>query len=79
MKSAMINTRVNPEVKVEVEQILSSLGLTTSQAINIYLEQIRLTRGLPFAVQLPKEKSTILSRAKTIIAKNYEALEELAK
>lgn len=57
MKTSIINARVKPELKGEVEQILSKLGISTTQAITMYFEQIRLYRGIPFQVQLPNEET----------------------
>jgi addiction module RelB/DinJ family antitoxin len=53
-KSATLNLRVNPNVKQRAEDVLSRLGIPMSTAIDIYLNQISLTGGIPFAVTLPK-------------------------
>lgn len=53
-KSATLNLRVNPIVKQRAEDILSRLGIPMSTAIDMYLNQISLTGGIPFAVVLPK-------------------------
>ena len=52
-KSAMIHARVDPALKAEVETILQTLGLSATQAITLYYQQIKLQQGLPFAVRLP--------------------------
>ncbi|CAA6827180.1 MAG: Unknown protein [uncultured Thiotrichaceae bacterium] len=46
-------TRVEPELKGNAERILNQLGMNTTQAINIFLKQVELHKGLPFDVQLP--------------------------
>lgn len=51
----MIRARVEPGLKLEVENILSDLGLTASEAIHILYRQIKLQRGLPFDVRIPNE------------------------
>lgn len=53
-KTATLNLRVNPIVKERAEEVLSKLGVPMSTAIDIYLNQISLTGGIPFAVTLPK-------------------------
>lgn len=55
----------NPETKSAACEILASLGLTMSQAFNMYLTQIVLHRGLPFDVSLPKELYTSTNPAST--------------
>ncbi len=57
MKTAIINARVKPELKTEVEQILDQLGITTTQAITMFFEQIKLNRGIPFELKLPNEET----------------------
>ena len=57
MKTSIINARVRPELKGDVEQILSQLGITTTQAITMFFEQIRINRGIPFDLQLPNDET----------------------
>lgn len=52
-KTATLNLRVNPIVKQRAEDVLTRLGIPMSTAIDIYLNQISLTGGIPFAVTLP--------------------------
>ena len=52
-KETTVRARIDEELKAEAEEILHQLGLTTSQAINLYFSQIVLRRGMPFEVRLP--------------------------
>lgn len=54
-KETTVRARIDEELKVEAEEILHQLGMTTSQAINIYFSQIVLHRGMPFDVKIPKK------------------------
>lgn len=58
-KTATLNLRVNPTVKERAEAVLSRLGVPMSTAIDMYLNQISLTGGIPFAVSLPKAPDAI--------------------
>ena len=58
-KTATLNLRVNPVVKERAEEVLSRLGVPMSTAINMYLNQISLTGGIPFAVTLPKVPESV--------------------
>ena len=53
-KSVILNLRVNPVVKQQAEEVLKQLGIPMATAIDMYLRQIKLTGGIPFAVTLPK-------------------------
>jgi len=57
MKDALINVRIESDLKQDVEQILKQLGLSATQAITMYYQQIRLNKGLPFEVKLPNEET----------------------
>jgi DNA-damage-inducible protein J len=63
IKTATIRARVEPALKNEVEEILSALGLTASEAIHILYRQIKLQRGLPFDVRIPNELTARVLRA----------------
>lgn len=53
-KMTTLNLRVNPSVKKKAEEILQQLGIPMSTAINMYLNQIVMTKGIPFPITLPK-------------------------
>lgn len=57
MKTAIINARVKPDLKSDVESILSKLGISTTQAITMYFEQIKINNGIPFSLKLPNDET----------------------
>ncbi len=56
-KSTMITARVDPKLKRETEKVLKDLGLTTTQAITLFFNQVSLRKALPFAVALPNTET----------------------
>jgi DNA-damage-inducible protein J len=52
-KTAMINARIEPKLKKEVEGIFQRLGLNTTQAVSLFFRHVKNYRGLPFEVKLP--------------------------
>mgnify|MGYP002637633341 CR=1 FL=1 len=52
-KTETVRARVNPELKHDVEGVLSQLGLSMSEAIVLFMSQVRLNNGLPFEVKIP--------------------------
>ncbi len=56
----MSTVRVNENIKKEVTPILNNLGLSLSEAINMYLHQIKLHEGLPFEVKMPHFSTDLL-------------------
>ena len=64
-KTATLNLRVNPKVKERAEAVLAKLGVPMSTAIDMFLNQIYLTGGIPFSVSLPKVPDEINADAMT--------------
>jgi len=44
----MSTVRINEKIKEEVTPILDDLGISLSEAINMFLHQIKLNNGIPF-------------------------------
>lgn len=55
-KTANLYARIEPDVKEQAEKVLAVLGISASNAINMFYKQIILQRGLPFEVKIPAEK-----------------------
>ena len=53
-KNSMIQVRVKQGLKFAAEEVLEKLGLTTSQAITLFLAQVALKGEIPFSISLPK-------------------------
>ena len=56
-KNAVVRARTNEALKHDVEDILDSLGLSMTDAINLMLCQIKLNNGLPFDVKIPNKET----------------------
>ncbi len=52
-RTAMIHARTEAGLKAETETILRGLGLSYTEAINLFLNQVRMRKGLPFPVEIP--------------------------
>jgi len=52
-KTAVITARIEPGLKESVEQVFTQLGLSTTQAITLFLRQVELQQGLPFNLKVP--------------------------
>jgi DNA-damage-inducible protein J len=58
MKTTTVRARIEPKLKHDVEFVLSELGLSFSEAIELFLRQIKLNNGIPFDIRIPN-KATI--------------------
>jgi len=57
MKTAVVHSRIQPEIKEKAEKILQRLGLSPTEAIRMFYTQIALRNGLPFDVSLPNDET----------------------
>jgi DNA-damage-inducible protein J len=56
-KTTTIRARIEPRLKRDAESVFKKIGLTSSEAITLFLAQVRLTKGLPFPVRVPSRKT----------------------
>lgn len=68
MANVTVQSRIKPELKEKAEAVFSAIGLSTSDAIRMFLQQSVNVGGLPF------RPTTKLPNAETL-----EAMKELAK
>ena len=52
-RTSNVFARVEPDIKEQAEQVLVQLGIPMSNAIGMFLRQIIMHRGIPFAMRLP--------------------------
>lgn len=60
MAKTSMNIRIEPKLKKEVEEVLTDLGLTISEAVTIYLKQIVFTNSIPLEIKRPKYSKDFL-------------------
>lgn len=58
-KTEIVHTRISPETKAECDYIFNKLGITTSYAITIFLNQVCLRKGIPFEIALPEKEDLV--------------------
>lgn len=63
VKESYVRARVDNRLKRDSERILHELGLTTTDAIRIFLHQIRRHKGLPFDLRLKEDNADLLMPA----------------
>ena len=54
-KTATVRARIEPNLKTDVESLFKKLGLSTTEAINLFYRQVKLRKGLPFSVVIPNK------------------------
>lgn len=57
IKTSAVTVRLDPKVKSDAQAVFDDLGITTTQAISLFLKQVSLRKGLPFPVEIPNEET----------------------
>ena len=65
-KTETVHTRVTNDIKQKADSIFARLGLTTSQAIMLFLTATVNHNGLPFELSLPSHEDEDLAFATAV-------------
>jgi DNA-damage-inducible protein J len=80
-KTATIHARTEPELKTKAEAILKKLGMNYTEAINLFLRQVTLRKGLPFDVKIPNRitRETFEKTDRGEDLKSYDSIDDMFK
>jgi len=56
-QTQMIHARIDPKLKESAERVFSKIGISTTEAIRLFLKQVELHNGLPFPVAIPNAQT----------------------
>jgi len=59
MATAPVQIRIDENLKKQATELFSQLGIDMSSAMNIFLRQCVMRRGLPFDVVIPQYKPEV--------------------
>ena len=84
MATTSLNIRIDEDLKKRAEQLFAELGLNMSSAITVFLRSSVDYNGIPFEIRKTNNAVTVsddelLSVSKSLIDKNRQAYEVLAK
>jgi DNA-damage-inducible protein J len=58
VKTGYITARVEPKLKARAARVLATVGVSTTDAITMFLRQVVLRNGIPFEVRVPNAETT---------------------
>ena len=61
--SAIVKSRIDPELKRQAEAVLKEIGLKPRAALELFYQQIIKRRAIPFPVQADSPEDDVLSSA----------------
>jgi len=73
MKTTMVHVRLDQDLKEQAAEMLSSMGLSISDAVRVFLTRVVTEKAIPFPVRAPNAESLeAIAEAKSII-RNHRA------
>ena len=79
VKTEMVHVRIDPRLKKSAERIFTKIGISTTEAIRLFLKQVELHKGLPFRVSIPNEETVaaMMEAEDATALKRYRSFREL--
>jgi len=78
-KTATVRARVSPSVKKEAEKVLARIGLSSSEAINVFYTRIAKEKAFPFSLHVPNATTRrAIADARAGKVREFKNLEEFA-
>ena len=80
-RTTTVRARIEPRLKSDVEKLLHRLGMSTTEAITMFYNQIRLRHGIPFSVEIPNAttQKTFETTDRGEDLHSYDSLEKMFK
>ena len=75
--SATVRCRINPEVKIQAEEILASIGMSTSDAMRLFLKQVAIRGEFPLELKVPNQKTVKDFKEKKLDSVSLQALRDM--
>jgi len=70
--------KLDVETKAKAKEIFKELGITMGEAVNMFLNQVTLHKGLPFEVKIPNDETKkTIEEARQGINMESVSLEEM--
>ncbi len=56
-KTDFVRARIEPSLKKKAETVLSQIGISPSEAINVFYRRIASDKGIPFSLNVPNAET----------------------
>ena len=81
-KTDTLHIRVEPDVKIKAEETLNDLGLSITEAVNVFLNQVILHNGIPFKIEKPKYNKETIQAMEDVksgknLSKTFDSVDEM--
>jgi DNA-damage-inducible protein J len=77
-KTTDVRSRIEPDLKDRASEVLAACGLNLSDAIRLFLRQVVVQEGLPFAVKTPNATTVAaMKEARSMKQAKFGSAQEL--
>ncbi len=81
-KTQILHIRVEPKVKEKAEETLNDLGLSISEAVNVFLNQVILNEGIPFEIRKNRYSNSTIKAMEDIkkgknLSKTFNSVDKM--
>ena len=81
-KTDTLHIRIEPSVEARAEQTLNDLGLSITEAVNVFLNQVILHNGIPFKIEKPKYNKETIQAMEDVkngknLSKTFDSVDEM--
>lgn len=77
-KTEIVRARISPSVKKKAERVLLKIGISPSEAINVFYKRIALDEAFPFSLHIPNaETRRAIKNARAGKVSSYGTVEEM--
>ncbi len=79
-KTATVRARIEPSIKKKAEAVLRKIGMTPSEAINVFYHRVAADKAVPFSLHIPNaqtRKAIMDARAGKNLIGPFDSSEEL--
>lgn len=81
-KTDTLHIRVEPSVKIKAEKTLNDLGLSITEAVNVFLNQVILHEGIPFKIEKPRYNKETIQAMEDVkngknLSKAFDSIDEM--
>ena len=83
-KTSTIHVRIEPEIKEQVDNILTEIGISTTDAVNMFFRQVIRYQGIPLDLRIPNADTIaameeVEEMIRTGSGKAYSSVDEMIK
>lgn len=81
-KTDTLHIRIAPDVKAKAEKTLQDLGLSITDAVNVFLKQVILNDGIPFEIKKPQLNAETIQALEDVkngknLSKSFNNVDEM--